>query len=169
MEGHHKSLAPLKEMSHVFCQYVASKVLFQRSRWKWAKVDKTSWWESLVSLRTRKKAVWWVVGHFPSHSVVEIPNIRGASRLIIFSVFRLHGNPIWIEYRISRHALWQWQIGGPCVVVRELECSCVFAASWNWARRATEGQECFLKEVRKDKREGANLSGCLSVIKMKQI
>ena len=33
------------------------------------------------------------MGHFPSRSVVEIPDIRGASRLTIFSVFRLHGNP----------------------------------------------------------------------------
>ena len=34
---------------------------------------------------------------------------------------------------------------------------------------AAEGRECFLKEVRKDKRDGVNLSGLLSVIKMKRI
>ena len=34
---------------------------------------------------------------------------------------------------------------------------------------AAEGQECFLKEIRKDKRDGLNLSGRLSVIKMKRI
>ena len=31
---------------------------------------------------------------FPCRSVVEMPDIRGASRLLIFSVFRLRGNPI---------------------------------------------------------------------------
>ena len=36
-----------------------------------------------------KKVALGVVGHFPSHSVVEIPNILSASRHIIFSGFCL--------------------------------------------------------------------------------
>ena len=36
-------------------------------------------------------------------------------------------------------------------------------------KSAVEGQACFLKEVGKDKRDGTNLSGCLSVIKIKRI
>ena len=31
------------------------------------------------------------MGHFPSHGVVEMPNIRSASRLTLFSVFCLTG------------------------------------------------------------------------------
>ena len=81
-------------MSHVSCQYLASKVLFQHPRWKWAVVDKTSRRESLESLWMRKRMALWDVGHFPSRSMVEMPDFRGASRLIIFSVFRFLKNPI---------------------------------------------------------------------------
>ena len=51
---------------------------------------------SLESLRIRKRTDTWVVGHFPSHSVVEIADIQSASRLVIFSVFCLAGISLFI-------------------------------------------------------------------------
>ena len=61
MEGHYavlmeilKSLAPLKEMSCVCCCALPVQSAIRRSRWKWAVVDKTSWTESLESLRVGK-------------------------------------------------------------------------------------------------------------------
>ena len=82
----------------------------------------------------------WVVGHFPSHSVVKMPDIQSASRLKIFSVSHLGGNPIL-----------NWLLNFPAcfatVANRSAMCgragagkpalgSWVLAASWNWARRA---------------------------------
>ena len=47
-----------------------------------ASVGKPSWlqWESLESLWIREIAALRVVGHFPTRGVVEMPNIRSASK-----------------------------------------------------------------------------------------
>ena len=48
--------------------------------------------KSRITLDEKKGGVM-SVGHFPFHSMVEIPDIRGASRHNIFCIF-LRGNPI---------------------------------------------------------------------------
>ena len=163
-------------MSRVSCQYLASKVLFQRSRWKWAVVDKTSRRESLESLWMRKRAALsWVVGHFPSLSVVEMPDIWGASRLVIFPVFCLRGNPIlnWVPNfpACSATVADRSAMHGP-VGARKKLSSCgrlELSKVGKDYESAADGQECFLKEVRKYERDGVNLSGWLLVIKMERI
>ena len=129
----------------------------------------------LESLRMRNRAVSWVVGHFPSRSVVQMPDIRGVSRLLIFSVFHLRGNPIlnWVPNfpacftTVADKSAMRGRAGAG----KQLS-SCgwleLSKASKKYESTA-EGKNCFLKEVRKDKRDGANLSGWLSVIKMKRI
>ena len=100
------------------------------------------WRENLESLRMRKKAASWVVGHFPSRSVVEMPDIQGAFRLVIFSVFCLHGILFgvrilnWVPNFPAWSATVADTVGRRCAVVWEAEGSWVLAASWNWARRA---------------------------------
>ena len=54
-------------------------------------MNKTSRRESLESLRIREREALLVVVHFPFRGVVEMPDIRSASRLILFALFCLAG------------------------------------------------------------------------------
>ena len=75
--------------------------------------------------------------------------------LLILAVYRTHV--------IHKPSIWDG--------VREL-CSCGrlgLSKACKDYESAVEGWECFLKEVRKDKKDGANLSGWLWMIKVKRI
>ena len=75
---------------------------------------------------------WHREFHFPCRSMVEMLNIRSTSRLYYFG-----GEPHFsIDYRISQHALRQWQIGGGTGAGNPALGSWVFAVGWNWARWA---------------------------------
>ena len=106
-----------------------------------------------------------VVGHFPSCSMVEMPDIQGASRLVIFSVFCLHGNPIL--NRVPNFPACSVTVADRsamlgCAGAGKQLSSCgqveLSKAGKDYESEA-QGPECFLKEVRKDKRDGVNLSG----------
>ena len=95
--------------------------------------------------------------------MVELPDIQGASRLIIFSVFGLHGNPILnrlpnfpasfatVADRSTMHG--RVGAGKQLSYCGRLELS----KAGKECESAAEGQECFLEEVCKDKRDGALL------------
>ena len=100
-----------------------------------------------------KKAASWVVGNFPSRNMVEMPDIREASRLVIFSVFCLRGNPIlnWVPNfpACSVTVADRSAMGGRAGAGKQLS-SCsqleLSKASKDY-QSAAEGWECFLKEV----------------------
>ena len=145
MERHHevwKSLSPwLTSQRNEFVSLVVPWVqsAVQRSRWKWAVMDKTSQRESQESLWMRRRAALWVVGHFPFRSWLKC-DIRSASRLILFSVIRLFRSPI-LNQLLNFLACFATVADGSDMP----GCTGVLAASWNWARRAKtkSWQWCF--------------------------
>ena len=95
------------------------------------------------------------MGHFPSRSVVEMPDIQSALRLIIFSVFRLKGDPN-LSLLPNFPACGSLKASfGQLSFCGRLKLS---KAGKDY-ESAAEGRECFLKEVCKDKKDGVNLSG----------
>ena len=105
------------------------------------------------------------MGHFPSRSVVEMPDIRGAYRLVIFSVVCLRGNPIlnrvlnFLAYSVT--VADRSTMRGRAGAGQQLSsCSRLeLSKAGKDYEPEVEGWKCFLKEVRKDKRDGVNLSG----------
>ena len=98
MEGRHEVRKSLS-LWHLSKKWVVSLVNTSRPKCFFsARGENGPWWTrragGKVWNRMRKRAASWVVGHFPSRSVVEMPDIRGASRLVKFAVFCLRGNPI---------------------------------------------------------------------------
>ena len=133
MAGHHKVRKSLN-LWHLSMKWVVS-----RSRWKWAVMDKTRRrGKSEITLDKKKgRALWVVAISYPvawsKCLISEVP-----PDLKYFLYFIWAGTPFWIDYRISRHALRQWQIGRLCVIAQELE-SQLWAAKFLQPAEIEEG------------------------------
>ena len=139
----------------------------QCSRWKCVTcvVDKTSRWEESKITSDEKK------GGFVSCGPFSIPKC--------FQTYKI----FWILF--GPNPILNWLPNFPACFATVADRSAMHSragtgkpASGSWLKLskagkdyelAAEDRECFLQEVRKDKRDGANLSGWLLVIKMKQI
>ena len=137
MEGHHEVRKTLS-LWHLSKKRVVSLVNTLRPKCFFSARGKNGpWW----TIRVGGKV--WITSDEKKGGVVScgpfpIPWLGRNSRyprwFQTYNIFRIFSvcveTPFWIEYRISRHALRQWQISRLCMVARKPESSWALAASW---------------------------------------